>query len=115
MVPAALVGAMFSMAVAGYNIESFQLPLNDIIICGALGVIQMGIPLILFIKGSRYVPAAELTLLTMLEVILSPLWVWIFLAEDPGYWTLIGGGVITMGIIIQANGARRKPHTPPVY
>ena len=69
---------------------------------------KMGLGLILFIKGSRYVPAAELTLLTMLEVILSPLWVWLLFQEDPGIWTLAGGAIIMMGIFIQASGTRKN-------
>ena len=115
MVPAALVAGLTSMAFAALFIDSFALPINDILIALGLGVIQMGIALILFIKGSRHVPAAELTLLTMLEVILSPLWVWMLLNEHPGYWTLIGGSVIILGVVVQASGTRRKRRHPAVY
>ena len=115
MVPAALVAGLTSMAFAALFIDSFVLPINDILIALGLGVVQMGIALILFIKGSRHVPAAELTLLTMLEVILSPLWVWMLLNEHPGYWTLIGGSVIILGVVVQASGTRRKRRHPAVY
>ena len=115
MVPAALVAGLTSMAFASLFIDDFNLPLNDILIAMGLGVVQMGLALIFFIKGSRYVPAAELTLLTMLEVILSPLWVWLLLNEHPGNWTLIGGAIIMLGVFIQASGARRKHRHPAVY
>lgn len=115
MVPAALVAGLTSMAFAALFIDDFAIPLNDILIAIALGLIQMGLALILFIKGSRYVPAAEITLLTMLEVILSPLWVWLLLDEHPGNWTLVGGGIIMLGVFIQASGARRKHRHPQVY
>ena len=115
MVPAALVAGLTSMSFAALFIDSFALPINDILIALGLGVVQMGIALILFIKGSRHVPAAELTLLTMLEVILSPLWVWMLLNEHPGYWTLIGGSVIILGVVVQASGTRRKRRNPAVY
>jgi len=115
MVPAALVAGITSMAFAALFIDSYILPMNDILIALGLGVVQMGIALILFIKGSRHVPAAELTLLTMLEVILSPLWVWMLLSEHPGYWTLMGGTVIILGVVIQASGTRRKRRHPAVY
>jgi drug/metabolite transporter (DMT)-like permease len=115
MVPAALVAGLTSMAFAALFIDNYILPMTDILIALGLGVVQMGIALILFIKGSRHVPAAELTLLTMLEVILSPLWVWMLLNEHPGYWTLIGGTVIILGVVIQASGTRRKRRHPAVY
>lgn len=114
MVPTALVAGLTSMIFAAMFIDDFALPSNDILIALGLGVVQMGVALICFIKGSRYVPAAELTLLTMLEVILSPLWVWLLLNEHPGNWTLVGGTIIMLGVFIQASGARRK-HRYPRY
>lgn len=108
MVPAALVAGLSTIVFSSFFIDSFLLPWQDIVIALALGVGQMGLGLILFIKGSRYVPAAELTLLTMLEVILSPLWVWLLFQENPGIWTLVGGGVIMVGILIQATGTGKS-------
>lgn len=115
MVPAALIAGITSMLFSALFIDDFFIPLNDILIALGLGFIQMGLALIFFIKGSRYVPAAELALLTMLEVILSPLWVWILLDEHPGYWTLLGGAIIMLGVFIQASGAQRKKQHPEVY
>ncbi len=109
MVPAALVAGLATIAFSSFFINDFAVPWQDIAIGFALGIGQMGLGLILFIKGSRYVPAAELPLLTMLEVILSPLWVWLFFQENPGVWTLAGGGVIMIGIVIQALGTGKKP------
>jgi len=113
MLPAALVGGVFSMLVAAVAIDDFAISLADLGICLALGFFQMGLGIVLFIYGSKHVPAAELTLLTMLEVILSPIWVWFLFSEHPGYWTLIGGSVIMLGVVVQAIGARSRPkHTP---
>lgn len=44
--------------------------------------------------GPRYLPAAEVSMITMLEVIAGPLLVWLFIGENPGLKTLIGGSVI---------------------
>ena len=113
MLPAALVGGVFSMLVAAVAIDDFAISLADLGICLALGFFQMGLGIVLFIYGSKHVPAAELTLLTMLEVILSPIWVWFSFSEHPSYWTLIGGSVIMLGVVVQAIGARSRPkHTP---
>lgn len=115
MVPAAFIAGLTSLIISALFIDDFFIPINDILIALGLGFIQMGLALIFFIKGSRYVPAAELALLTMLEVILSPLWVWVLLDEHPGSWTLIGGAIIMLGVFIQAGGTKRKKQHPEVY
>lgn len=112
MLPAAVIGGFFSMLVAWLAIDDFSISWTDLTICLALGFFQMGLALVLFISGSKHVPAAELTLLTMLEVILSPIWVWFLFNEHPGNWTLIGGGIIMMGVVVQAIGARRQHPQP---
>ena len=112
MLPAALIGGLFSMLVAALAIDDFAISWADLAICLALGFFQMGLALILFTSGSKHVPAAELTLLTMLEVILSPIWVWFLFNEHPGNWTLIGGSIIMLGVMVQAIGARRRHPQP---
>lgn len=108
MVPAALVAGLSTITLSSFFVPSFVLPWQDIAVALALGVGQMGLGLILFIKGSRYVPAAELTLLTMLEVILSPVWVWFLFGENPGIWTLSGGAVIMLGVLVQVSATRQS-------
>ena len=114
MLPAAVVGGLFSMLVAAVAIDDFAISWVDLSICLALGVFQMGLALVLFISGSKHVSAAELTLLTMLEVILSPIWVWFLFNEHPGNWTLVGGSIIMLGVMVQAIGARRSDAQPQV-
>lgn len=114
MLPAALIAGIFSMLVASYAIDDFAISWADLAICLALGFFQMGLAMVLFIAGSKHVPAAELTLLTMLEVILSPIWVWFLFNEHPGYWTLIGGSIIMLGVLIQAIGASRSQPKPQI-
>lgn len=48
--------------------------------------------------GPRYLPAPEVTMITMLEIVVGPLLVWWFLGENPGRATLIGGTVILIAI-----------------
>lgn len=50
--------------------------------------------------GPRYLPAPEVTMITLLEVILGPLLVWAVIGEDPGQMTLIGGTVIVVTIAL---------------
>ena len=115
MLPAALIGGLFSMLVAALAIDDFAISWADLGICLALGCFQMGLALVLFVSGSKHVPAAELTLLTMLEVILSPIWVWFLFNEHPGNWTLIGGSIIMLGVMVQAIGANRRHPQPQLF
>jgi drug/metabolite transporter (DMT)-like permease len=114
MMPAVFLAGIFAMlvsaAVCGINDYSFTLPRNDIIIALALGVFQVGMGLVVFTIGSRVVPAGELVLLTMTEVLLGPFWVWIFVGETVSFCTLLGGGILLLAIAGNAlSGLRRKP------
>jgi drug/metabolite transporter (DMT)-like permease len=59
-----------------------------------LGVIQLGIPYILFTIAIRHVSAVEALLIPMVEPVLNPLWAFLFLAEVPGRMALFGGLII---------------------
>jgi drug/metabolite transporter, DME family len=66
-----------------------------------MGAVQLTLGLVLFTVGSRSVPAAQLTLIALVEPVLSPLWAWFVSRELPPVWTFIGGAVIVGAIVIQ--------------
>ena len=49
----------------------------------ALGIGQIGLGFALLTAGARLIPAAQVALITLLEVVLGPLWVWLALDERP--------------------------------
>jgi len=59
-----------------------------------LGVVQLGLPYILYSKAIKHVTALEATLIPILEPILNPVWVFVALGEAPGKWAVIGGIVV---------------------
>jgi drug/metabolite transporter (DMT)-like permease len=67
----------------------------------------MGLGLAFLTMGARLIPAAEVALITLLEVVLGPLWVWLALSERPGIATLLGGAVVVAAVVIQAGGERK--------
>lgn len=73
----------------------------------AFGVVQMGLPYLLFARGLHHVPGHEAALLALTEPVLMPLWVWLAWGEQPAWWTLAGGGLILVGLL--ARYARREP------
>jgi drug/metabolite transporter (DMT)-like permease len=74
-----------------------------------LGVFQMGLGQLCFVIGARLIAASETALLTLLEVVLGPVWVWLFYRENPGTATLIGGFVVLGAVTYQATESSQKP------
>ena len=82
--------------------EDWNISIRDWLLCAFMGVFQIGIGLVMFSHGSRHLSAAEITLLSMTEIILGPIWVYIGVGELPGVLTLVGGGVVLSAIAGQA-------------
>lgn len=78
-----------------------------------LGIFQVGGGLVLYTIGSKTLTAADLTLLSLAEVVLGPFWVWFFLGEVASNNTLVGGSILLIAIVVNAlTGKRKKP--PPI-
>ena len=65
----------------------------------ALGIGQIGLGFALLTVGARLIPAAQVGLITLLEVVLGPLWVWLALDERPSTLTLVGGAIVIAAIV----------------
>jgi drug/metabolite transporter (DMT)-like permease len=83
---------------------------GDVAWLAALGVGQIGLGFALLTVGARLIPAAQVGLITLLEVVLGPVWVWLALDERPTTLTLIGGTIVIFGIVIQT---RAEPLATP--
>ena len=87
---------------------TFDINLRDWLLCASMGVFQVGVGLVIFTHGSRYLPAAEITLLSLTEIVLGPVWVWLAIGEVPGNWTVVGGIIVLSAIAGQAFFTIRK-------
>lgn len=65
-----------------------------------LGVFQLGISYILYVKATRYCPPLACCLLGAMEPLLNPVWVMIFDGETPGIFALIGGVIVVVSITL---------------
>ena len=114
MMPTVFLAGIFAIITSGLVCYSASytlvISLNDILISLSLGVFQVGTGLAVYTIGSKVVPAAELALLSMSEVVLGPFWVWIVLGETVAPYTLMGGAVLLSALAGNAlSGIRRKP------
>lgn len=89
----------------------WQQPLNQIapsayLALALFGIFQLSVPYILFCRALRTVSGPEASILTLLEPILLPLWVYIAWRHHPSYepprwWTLLGGSLILAGLLLR--------------
>lgn len=80
---------------------------HDLTFLVLLGVGQMGLGLAFLTIGARLIPAAEVALIALLEVVLAPLWVWIAISERPAPAAIAGGLVVILAVVLQTTQKTR--------
>jgi drug/metabolite transporter (DMT)-like permease len=101
MAPAICLSQLLVFAAFAPLADAASVTGRDLSLLVLLGVGQMGLGLAFLTVGARLIPAAEAALITLLEVVLGPLWVWIAYGEEPGAATLVGGAVVVGAVILQ--------------
>jgi len=113
MVPAVMIAGLISIAVA----LPLALPLapaaRDLALLAPMGCVQLGLGCLLMTKATRHLSAGEIGLLSLVETILAPVWVWIGVGERPGALAL-GGAAIVLGALLANEwaGLRRARPVP---
>ena len=94
MLPAVLLGALLSAAVTLPLALPLQGSSHDIGLLALLGVVQLAIPCLLVVRLARELPAPEIALLALLEVIFGVLLAWLGANEVPSVSALAGGALV---------------------
>ena len=94
LIPAVMLGGALSCLIALPLALPFNGSARDILLLALLGIFQLGLPCMLLVIASRTLTAPEIALLSLLEVVLGPLWAWLGAGEAPGQATLVGGAVV---------------------
>jgi len=105
MVPAAGIGLLLSAVVA---LMFAKFPVMDSVQWASLvlaGLVVLPLALVLMTLGPRYLPAPEVAMISLLEAVLGPLWVWWVIGENPGWQTIAGGSVVI--VVLMAHSAVR--------
>jgi len=84
----------------------------DLIYLIILGVFQLGISYILYNHAVKHVSAVEAILITIIEPLLNPIWVFLFTGESPGLFATLGGVIVLLTVLI--NGLRKQSEIKPL-
>jgi drug/metabolite transporter (DMT)-like permease len=86
----ALGSGLFGLAISPHAAIS----LYDFVILFAFGLTTIGLAFVLFMEGAKFIPSAEAGLISLLDVVLGPIWVFLAFGENPGELTLVGGAIV---------------------
>lgn len=97
----ALSGLVLSI-IAFFFCEDLAIDLKTLAVVMTMGLLISPISRVLLGTGAKYISASEVSLLMIIETIMAPVWVWIFLDEVPSSYTFIGGSIIVATLIVNS-------------
>jgi drug/metabolite transporter (DMT)-like permease len=74
-----------------------------------LGVVQLGVPYLFYVRAIRHVTALEAVLIPVIEPILNPVWVLLIIGEKPSRLSLLGGLIVIVAVTWRAINSVRRP------
>lgn len=104
--PALVLSGLISAAIAAAFADTLVLAPASVPYAVLLGLIVMPASFALISIGPRYLPAAEVSLVMLLEAVLGGLWAWWILGEVPAVNVLIGGSVVLAAVGLRAAAER---------
>jgi drug/metabolite transporter (DMT)-like permease len=101
VIPALISGAILAVGSSAMAMTDGGLTVtwHDALLATITGGFALGVGLPLFNLGHRSVASARVSLLLMTEVVLAPLWVWIWPGERPQVSTLVGGAIVLVTVV----------------
>ncbi|MEO6410103.1 MAG: DMT family transporter [Burkholderiaceae bacterium] len=112
MPSAVLIGALLSALATLPFALPLQASARDIGLLSLLGIFQLAVPCLLVVRLSRILPAPELALLGLLEVVFGVLWTWLIAGESPGAAALAGGALVLGALLVNEGLAWRARPRP---
>ena len=113
MLPAVLIGALLSALVTLPMALPFSATGHDLALLAGLGVFQLAIPCLLVVVLTRALPAPEVSLLGLLEVVFGVLLAWLGAGESPGANALAGGALVIGALLCNEWLGLRARHSAP--
>jgi drug/metabolite transporter (DMT)-like permease len=108
---AALAAALGALVASGRAAPSAA-GAGDLLLLALFGIGQLGAGLLLFTAGARLIPVAEASLIAVLESVLGPVWVWLVVGERPGLFSIVGGAIILLALVVHTGADLTRPPGP---
>jgi drug/metabolite transporter (DMT)-like permease len=109
LAPAVLLGALLSCAATLPLAWPLTAGARDLAILAILGAFQLALPCWLMVRALAWLAPHEVALIALLEVVLGPLWAWLFAGEITPVATLQGGVIVLAALIINTLASRSTP------
>ena len=84
--------------------------LYDFAVLFVFGLTTIGLAFVLFMEGAKFIPSAEAGLISLLDVVLGPIWVFLAFGENPGGLTLVGGAIVLAAALWRIAPDLRREH-----
>ena len=108
MIPSIFLAGVFSMFITLPFAFPLSVSAGDFGLLVTMGVVQLGLGLMLFMLAVPHLSAAEVTLLSVLEIIFGVGSTWILIGERPGDAALAGGGIVIGALVLDQMAGLRK-------
>lgn len=110
MTPAVCFGAIIGTFVGASLSSGLIVSLQDFGMLFLFGTANLGLGLAMFATGARLIPSALAALISTMEPVFGPIWVWLIHAEVPAERTLVGGSIVFLALIGHILWQRRQNH-----
>ncbi|TCR65588.1 EamA domain-containing membrane protein RarD [Bosea sp. BK604] len=111
--PSIMISALLTFVLFVPFSSPGSLDAHNWIVLAAFGGTNFSVALVLFIIGARHLPPAEAALIGTVEIVMTPLWVWLLFSEQPPLATMVGGAIIFGAVVwhtaTELRRARRNP------
>jgi drug/metabolite transporter (DMT)-like permease len=102
MIPAVVLSGILTTLLTIFVTDPLSVGASDFLMLAILGSVVMPIPLAIMTVAPKLIPAAEVSLIMLLETFLAPLWVWMVIGQRPAAQTVLGGGLLVTTLIVHA-------------
>ena len=110
MVPTILLAGVIAVSIALPTGWPLTASWHDVGVLAVMGTFQLGMGCLLLTLAAPHLAAVEIGLLSLLEPILGPVWVWLGVGERPSDTALLGGLVVLSSLVVnQLAGLRSTP------
>jgi drug/metabolite transporter (DMT)-like permease len=108
MTPVNCLGGLICAAAVFPFASPASLGWEATLLLAGFGFTTLFLALLLFMIGARYLPSAEAGLISLIDVVLGPVWVWVLFSETPGRAAVIGGAIVLAAVLIHMTGELRR-------